>query len=141
MTKEQIKFFIDNGETIFDEIGQRLESLGQEIELMKKFAKNNSSLFSTLNLDVFNPDIINSIGENSLEKIVRYTDVQYSIIELAKDKDALTTFGFALENLKQDNLFIEPLIEQLSNSIRREEISVYNSEKKSLKLNLVNFLN
>ena len=122
----------------------KLESIGRtelsekEIELMKKFAKNNSSLFSTLNLDIFNLDIINSIGENSLEKIVRYTDVQYSIIELAKDKDALTTFGFALENLKQDNLFIEPLIEQLSNSIR---ISVYNLKKKSLKLNLVNFLN
>lgn len=29
MTKEQIKFFIDNQETIFDEIYQRLESLGQ----------------------------------------------------------------------------------------------------------------
>lgn len=114
----------------------KLESIGRtelsekEIELMKKFAKNNSSLFSTLNLDIFNLDIINSIGENSLEKIVRYTDVQYSIIELAKDKDALTTFGFALENLKQDNLFIEPLIEQLSNSIIREEILVYNFEKK-----------
>lgn len=112
----------------------KLESIGrtelseQEIELMKKFAKNNSSLFSTLNLDIFNPDIINSIGENSLEKIVRYTDVQYSIIELAKAKEALTTFGFALENLKQDNLFIEPLIEQLSNSIISEEISVSKSK-------------
>lgn len=124
----------------------KLESIGrtelseQEIELMKKFAKNNSSLFSTLNLDIFNPDIINSIGENSLEKIVRYTYVQYSIIELAKDKDALTTFGFALENLKQDNLFIEPLIEQLSNSIRREEISVYNSEKKEFEAKTSEFL-
>ena len=124
----------------------KLESIGrtelseQEIELMKKFTKNNSSLFSTLNLDIFNPDIINSIGENSLEKIVRYTDVQYSIIELAKDKDALTTFGFALENLKQDNLFIEPLIEQLSISIRGEEISVYNSEKKELEAKPSEFL-
>ena len=124
----------------------KLESIGrtelseQEIELMKKFTKNNSSLFSTLNLDIFNPDIINSIGENSLEKIVRYTNVQDFIINLAKDKDALTTFGFALENLKQDNLFIEPLIEQLSNSIRREEISVYNSEKKEFEAKPSEFL-
>lgn len=110
----------------------KLDSIGRttltekEIELMKRFAKNNSSLFSTLNLDILTPEIISSIGESSIEKISRYTDIQYSIIELAKDKDALTTFGFALENLKQDSLFIEPLIEQLGKTIGREE----NSETK-----------
>ena len=112
----------------------KLESIGRtslsekEIELMKRFAKNNSSLFSTLNLDILTPEIISNIGEGSLEKIVRYADVQYSIIKLAEDKDALTTFGFALENLKQDILFIEPFIEQLSKSIGREEILNYNYE-------------
>ena len=124
----------------------KLESIGRtelyesEVELMKKFAKNNSSLFSTLNLDILNPDIINSIGEKNLERIVRYSDVQHSIIELAKDKDALATFGFALENLKQDNLFIEPLIEKLSNSIVREEVSVYNSEKREYETKPKEFL-
>lgn len=109
----------------------KLDSIGRttltekEIELMKRFAKNNSSLFSTLNLDILTPEIISSI-----EKIARYTDVQYSIIGLAKDKDALTTFGFALENLKQDSLFIEPLIEQLGKTIGREETFSYNSETK-----------
>ena len=34
MTKEQIKFFIDNEQTIYDEIYQRLESLGQERDLI-----------------------------------------------------------------------------------------------------------
>ena len=112
----------------------KLESIGRtslsekEIELMKRFAKNNSSLFSTLNLDILTPEIISNIGEGSLEKIVRYADVQYSIIKLAEDKEALTTFGFALENLKQDILFIEPFIEQLSKSIGREEILNYNYE-------------
>lgn len=114
----------------------KLDSIGRttlsekEIELMKRFAKNNSSLFSTLNFDILTPEIISSIGENSIEKIARYTDVQYFIIELAKDKDALITFGFALENLKQDSLFIEPLIEQLCKTIGREETLSYNSETK-----------
>lgn len=114
----------------------KLDSIGRttltekEIELMKRFAKNNSSLFSTLNLDILTPEIISSIGESSIEKIARYTDVQYSIIGLAKDKDALTTFSFALENLKQDSLFIEPLIEQLGKTIGREETLSYNSETK-----------
>lgn len=124
----------------------KLESIGRtslsekEIELMKRFAKNNSSLFSTLNLDILTPEIISNIGEGSLEKIVRYTDVQSSIINLAKDKDALTTFGFALENLKQDSLFIEPLIEQLSKSIGNEEISNYNSETKKYERKPSDFL-
>lgn len=124
----------------------KLDSIGRttlsekEIELMKRFAKNNSSLFSTLNLDILTPEIISSIGENSIEKITRYTDVQYSIIELAKDKDALTTFGFALENLKQDSLFIEPLIEQLSKTIGREETSSYNSETKRYEIKPGEFL-
>ena len=41
MTKEQIKFFIDNEETIFDEIDQRLESLGREIELPDDISAEN----------------------------------------------------------------------------------------------------
>lgn len=124
----------------------KLESIGRtslsekEIELMKRFAKNNSSLFSTLNLDILTPEIISNIGEGSLEKIVRYADVQYSIIKLAEDKDALTTFGFALENLKQDSLFIEPLIEQLSISIGKEEISNYNFETKKYERKPSDFL-
>lgn len=124
----------------------KLDSIGRttltekEIELMKRFAKNNSSLFSTLNLDILTPEIISSIGESSIEKIARYTDVQYSIIGLAKDKDALTTFGFALENLKQDSLFVEPLIEQLSKTIRREETFSYNSETKQYEGNPGEFL-
>mgnify|MGYP004508779985 CR=1 FL=1 len=110
----------------------KLESLGrttlskEEIELMKRFSKNNSSLFSTLNLDILTPEIIGIIGENSIERIVRYTDIQYSILELTRDKDALITFGFVLENLKQDSLFIEPLIERLSETIKSEGIPIYN---------------
>lgn len=106
---------------------EALDSLGkkelseQEIELMKKLAKNNSSLFSTLDIRIINLDIINSIGESSLERIVRYINSQEILIELAEDKDALTTFGFALENLKQDNLFVEPLIEKLGKSIGIEK--------------------
>ena len=52
-----------------------------------------------------------------LEKITRYKDVQYSVLGIAKDESALKTFGFALENLKMDNIFIEPLIEKLSKSV------------------------
>ena len=115
----------------------KLESIGRttlsekEIELMKRFARNNSSLFSTLNFDILNPEIVRSIGENSIEKIVRYIDFQNSIIKLARNKEALIIFGFALENLKQDSLFIEPLIEQLSNTIGNEgTFFSYNSETK-----------
>ena len=124
----------------------KLESIGRttlskkEIELMKKFARNNSSLFSTLNLDILTPEIISSIGENNLERIVRYENVQGSIIELAKDKDALISFGFVLENIKQNNLFIAPLIEQLSATIRRDENHIYNPETKRYEVKPNDFL-
>ena len=114
----------------------KLNSVGRssltekEIELMKRFAKNNATLFATLDLDILRPDIVRCIGESSIEKIARYSDVQYTIIEISNDIDALTTFGFALENLKQDNLFIEPLIEQLSKKIRVEGIYEYNRKTK-----------
>jgi len=114
----------------------KLESLGrtelsrQEIELIKKFAKNNADLFSTLKLELLSPEIVNCIGKNSLEKIVRYKDVQYSVLEIAKNEEALRTFGFVLDNLKEDNIFVEPLIELLSMKIRAEQIVEYDSEKK-----------
>jgi len=63
MTKEQIKFFIDNEETIFDEIDQRLESLGEEIDLLddvsaenirdvyNEYYKHCSDIFDKYNMD------------------------------------------------------------------------------------------
>ena len=102
---------------------RKLESLGRtsltdkEKELIKKFRKNNSSLFSTLKLDSLSPEIVECIGENSLEKIVRYLYVQSNVIDVSKNKAALTTFGFVLQNLGKDELFIEPLVEKLSRSI------------------------
>lgn len=119
------------------EIGYKakLETLGRtnlstkEIQLMKKFAKNNSSLFSTLNLSVLKPEIMECIDEDSLESIVRYRDAQSWIIELAKDIDALTVFGFALQNLKEDSKFIALLIEKLSISIVEEEKIVVSRSK------------
>lgn len=114
---------------------KELESIGrtelseQEIDLMKKFAKNNSTLFRTLTLEILDSNIINIIGETALEKIVRYPFLQDRIVELAEDKDALVTFSFALENLKQDDLFVERLIEKLSESIGIRKASVYNFEK------------
>lgn len=103
----------------------KLESLGRttlsnkEIELMKKFARNNSSLFSTFSLEIFTPEIISSINENIIEKIVRYKGVQNIIEEVAENRNALIVFKFVLENLQQDSLFIEPFIEQLGEAIKR----------------------
>ena len=67
---------------------------------------------------------------SSLEKITRYKDVQYSVLGIAKDELALKTFGFALENLKMDNIFIEPLIEKLSKSVSGQITGRYSSEAK-----------
>lgn len=112
----------------------KLKSIGRttlspkEIELMKKFAKNNSSLFSTLNLDILSPDIVSIIGENSIERISRYEGLQASILEVAKTKETLLVFGVALENLSQNSLFPEPLIEQIIQSIRTEVSNKYNSK-------------
>ncbi len=89
----------------------------QEIELLKEFKKNNANLFTTLNLDTLSPKIIECIGKESLERIVRYKNVQNNIIGLSKQEDTLRVFGFVLENLKGDNLFVEPLIESLSESL------------------------
>ena len=113
----------------------KLKSMGREsftadeISLIKRFAKNNATLFSTLKLEILTPEIVNSIGENSLEKIVRYSDVQNIIIDISKNKESLATFGFVLDQIKEDDIFIEPLIEELSRNIKAEEVYHYNSEK------------
>ena len=105
----------------------KLETLGrteltkQEMDLMKKWSKNNATLFSTLNLSLLKPDIVGCIGEDNLEIIARYPYTQSWIIELAKEPQALTVLSFALENLKEGNEFIGPLIEKLSISIVQEE--------------------
>ena len=108
----------------------RTELTDKEHELMQRFALNNAELFKTLQLETLDPKIISAIGESSLEKITRYKDVQYSVLGIAKDESALKTFGFALENLKMDNIFIEPLIEKLSKSVSRQRTGRYSSEAK-----------
>ncbi len=101
----------------------KLESIGRtslterEIELMKKFAKNNSSLFSTLKIEILNPEIVNSIGENNIERISKYGYVQNFILRISKNNAALNLFYIALESLKQDDLFVAPLIEKIALSI------------------------
>ena len=113
----------------------KLKSMGRELftddekALIKRFAKNNATLFSTLKLDILTPEIISSIGENSLEKIVRYVDVQRIIIDISKNKESIATFGFVLDQIKEEDIFIEPLIEELSKKIKEEEVFHYNSEK------------
>lgn len=108
----------------------RTELTEKEHELMQRFALNNAELFKTLQLEILDPKIISAIGESSLEKITRYKDVQYSVLGIAKDESALKTFGFALENLKMDNIFIEPLIEKLSKSVSGQRTGRYSSEAK-----------
>ena len=108
----------------------RTELTEKEHELMQRFALNNDELFKTLQLEILDPKIISAIGESSLEKITRYKDVQYSVLAIAKDESALKTFGFALENLKVDNIFIEPLIEKLSKSVSGQGAGRYSSEAK-----------
>ena len=99
----------------------RTELTSKERELMQKFAVNNSELFKTLQLETLNPKIISAIGESSIEKIVRYKDVQSLVLEISDRDSALNTFGFALENLKNDETFIEPLIEKISKSILEQK--------------------
>ena len=108
---------------------ERTELTPKEHELMQKFALNNADLFKTLSLEILDPKIVSAIGESSLEKITRYGDVQYYVLNISKDDSALKTFGFALENLKMDNIFIEPLIEKLSKSISNQRKGfVYESD-------------
>ena len=106
----------------------RTELTDKEHELMQRFALNNAELFKTLQLEILDPKIISAIGESSLEKITRYKDVQADVLRIAKDESALKTFGFALENLKMDNIFIEPLIEKLSLSVSGQRTIRYKAK-------------
>ncbi len=108
----------------------RTELTDKEHDLMQRFALNNAELFKTLQLEILDPKIISAIGESSLEKITRYKDVQNCVLGIAKVESALKTFGFALENLKMDNIFIEPLIEKLSKSVSGQIPGRYSSEAK-----------
>lgn len=109
----------------------RTELTPKEHELMQRFAINNADLFKTLQLEILDSKIVSAIGESSLERITRYKDVQYSILSISRNDSALKTFGFALENLKMDNIFIEPLIEKLSKSISSQQTERYSTEAKS----------
>lgn len=110
----------------------RTELTDKEHELMQRFVLNNDELFKTLQLEILDPKIISAIGESSLEKITRYKDVQSSVLSIAKNESALKTFGFVLENLKMDSIFIEPLIEKLSKSVSEQIIGRDSSEVKGI---------
>lgn len=93
----------------------------EEKNMMKEFAINNADFFKTIQLEVLNPKIVNAIDKSSLEIITRYEDIQKSILRMSEDETALKTFGFVLENIKEDNKFIEPLIEKLTESINQQK--------------------
>lgn len=101
-----------------------------EKEFYKKFRVNNADLYKTLKVEMLDPKIIDTIGIKSLERIVRYDDVQNSILGISKNDDAWKTFRFVFDNLKQDNLFIEPLIEKISDSISNQMTEDENSNIK-----------
>ena len=50
---------------------------------MKKWSKNNATLFSTLNLSLLKPDIVGCIGEDNLEDTINLVN-QEAIVEIAK---------------------------------------------------------
>ena len=112
----------------------RTELTSRERELIHKFYLNNADLFKTLQLEVLDPKILNTISEDCLEKIVRYEDTQYLILNVAKTENKLKTLCFVLNNLKSDNLFIEPLIEKISDSITRQNVSKFSSDSVFLDL-------
>ena len=137
--------YADESLPYFDELldiayKSKLESLGRteltskERELLHKFYLNNADLFKTLQLEALDSKILNTIGEDCLEKIVRYKDTQYLILNIAKTENKLKTLGFALNNLKSDNLFIEPLIEKISDSITHQNSSKFSSDSVFLDL-------
>ena len=95
----------------------RNELTKKEKELIQKYFINNSELFKTLKLEILTPEIINFIGEKNLERIVRYPKIEDTILNIAKDERLIKVFSFALNNLKMNNVFIEPFIEKLSKSI------------------------
>lgn len=113
----------------------RTELTQRERELMQKFAINNAELFKTFQLEILDPKIVSAIGESSLEKIVRHGDVEWLVLDLAENENVLKTFGFALDNLKMDDAFIEPLIEKLGKSISlcKQDTWFYSSQQQYAK--------
>ena len=104
---------------------RKLEEVGrdkltpQEIEIMQKFSINNKNLFENLMLEVLNPDIVNNIGQDVLEKIVRYLPMQGELLrKYETEKSELPLLGVSIDYLKKDNEFIEPIIEQLLEKIK-----------------------
>lgn len=92
----------------------RTELTDREIELMRKFVKNNEDVFSSLLLPILDPKIVSILGESTIEKISRYGSVQSDIISISKNINRLKTFSIAFENLKGENPFVGPLVEKLS---------------------------
>lgn len=112
----------------------KLESIGrttltqEEKEIIISFAKNNASLFRTLNIEILDKRIVDAIGLSSIERIVRYRDTQNTILNVSNNDDALKVMGFVLNSLDKANAFIEPLIEKLAVSITSLIPSKYNYE-------------
>ncbi len=90
----------------------------KEKNIIKKFFINNDNLFSTLELEILDSKIVDCIGEFSLESIVRYPNIEELILKLSNDLNVLKTFEFCLNNLKEDQIFLAPLIEKIIKSIR-----------------------
>ena len=99
---------------------EELEKLGKssftenEANLLKKYLDHNATLFNTLNIEILNQDIINSIGDDNLELIVRYPKLEKLIVDLSKHKEVLSVFNLTFNHLKEHYKFQVSLIEEIS---------------------------
>jgi hypothetical protein len=98
---------------------EELEKLGKssftenEANLLKKYLDHNATLFNTLNIEILNQDIINSVGEDNLELIVRYPKLEKLIVDLSKHKEVLSVFNLTFHHLKEHYKFQVSLIEKI----------------------------
>lgn len=102
MAKEQIKFFIDNEETIYDELDQRLESLDQEIDLpdtvsaenirnvYNEYYKHCADIFDKYNMDydAFTTILVISEGDKSFREQILGRDEANQLL-----RDVIDIYG------------------------------------------------
>jgi len=92
----------------------REELTAEEIQLMKKFSLHDKKFFHNLDLRLLDPEIVNSIGENNLEKIIRYSNLKNKILNQVENrKELLPLLGVSIKFLEEKIEFIEPVIERL----------------------------
>lgn len=102
------------------------EDIEQKIQILQEMEKKNSELYSTIDFNMLDKDIITSFNKDQFEQLICYPEVERNIIELKKDNKRWKIFKKIFNTISKDaenwDIKLSRILDQLNSKEYQELI-------------------